>query len=428
MYRNLANKVLLLVFVLFLCAVWLRWQYPDLLSTRLFYMTALAGLVGGIADWFAVTAIFKRPLGFPWHTALIPRHRDRVIIAITEVIEKDLLSVKSIKNRFAQVNFIKLFINWADSDSGRRFLRILLIRHSETVLQSIDVNSLAQHSEVFLKKRAGNIEVAPYVMALLQWTTETGKDKELFDDIVTEMICMLEKADTQNAIYNYLDRLRDEKTKSVLEKFVLWIGEQTDSINISEAAEVVHTEMLLMLNDLKNPEHPLRQWGRKKLIEAAEKLGEGQQARVLEQWKNDILDKVQLQGVLTDFAQTVIRNTSLRSDSPVINWMNRYLAVYWEQFKQNDELQNKIERHIKQAIFLIAENEHHIVGKAVHHVLQNFTNDDLSNFIEDKAGDDLQWIRVNGSIVGGLVGLVLGLFLHFIYDPYFLPLASYWLK
>ena len=105
-YKNIANKILALVFSLFLLSIWFRYIYRDVLVVEMFYTIMEAAFVGGVADWFAITAIFKRPLGFPWHTELIPRHRDRVILAIGNMIEQDLLSIKSIKQRVNSVCFV----------------------------------------------------------------------------------------------------------------------------------------------------------------------------------------------------------------------------------------------------------------------------------------------------------------------------------
>ena len=74
-YKNMANKILALVFCLFLLAIWLRVTYRHIPAVEMFYTAMEGALVGGIADWFAITAIFTKPLGFPWHTALLPRHR-----------------------------------------------------------------------------------------------------------------------------------------------------------------------------------------------------------------------------------------------------------------------------------------------------------------------------------------------------------------
>lgn len=422
MYKNLANKVLTWVFILFLMAVVLKYYYRGFIGAELFYTTVSAALIGGIADWFAVTAIFKRPLGFPWHTALIPRHRDRVIVAVANLIERDLLTVESIKTRLDKVSFVKLFIEWADSESGRRFLRLLMVRHSQVLLDNVQPEAIANHFETLLKKGARQVMLTPHIKAFLEWLMAGGKDNALLDAIISEFIYLLENPNTQNVIYDYLERIKQEKTKSLVEKFFVWLGEQTDSVNLTEASEVLHAEMLLLLHELKNPEHVLRSWIHGKLFELTAQLEHDSTAgQAIEIWKEAVLNNIEVHNFLTSFAQSILQGLSMRSDSPIIIWVNNYIEQYWYTFRDNTWLQEWLEVQIKKAVYRLIDSEHHIIGRAVQRVLGSFTNRALSAFVEDKAGDDLQWIRVNGSIVGGLVGLLLFLFLRFAFDPYILP-------
>ncbi|MPM90495.1 hypothetical protein SDC9_137616 [bioreactor metagenome] len=73
------------------------------------------------------------------------------------------------------------------------------------------------------------------------------------------------------------------------------------------------------------------------------------------------------------------------------------------------------------------KKEHHLIGRVVKSVLGHFSNSDLSQFVEVKAGNDLQWIRINGSIVGGIVGMLLYGFLQGVYEPYVLPIIRSWI-
>jgi uncharacterized membrane-anchored protein YjiN (DUF445 family) len=95
-------------------------------------------------------------------------------------------------------------------------------------------------------------------------------------------------------------------------------------------------------------------------------------------------------------------------------------------FKGNIELQEWLEVRIKQVIYELIEKEHYIIGEIVQRVLGEFNDDKLNRFVEEKAGDDLQWIRINGSIVGGIVGLLMFFFLRYVYDPYVVPIIQSW--
>ena len=99
--KNKANLILAVVFILFTAATALKLVMPQSFAVGLFAFTAEAALIGGIADWFAVTALFAKPLGFSWHTAIIPNSRRLIIEKVSEVVSSQLLSADSIKNKLA---------------------------------------------------------------------------------------------------------------------------------------------------------------------------------------------------------------------------------------------------------------------------------------------------------------------------------------
>ena len=92
---NKADAALLLSAVLFLCALFLHIRFADSLWVRALLAVSEAALVGGVADWFAVTAIFRKPLGFPYHTALLPRRRDSFVQAIVTMVQKEFFSKRN---------------------------------------------------------------------------------------------------------------------------------------------------------------------------------------------------------------------------------------------------------------------------------------------------------------------------------------------
>jgi len=91
-------------------------------------------------------------------------------------------------------------------------------------------------------------------------------------------------------------------------------------------------------------------------------------------------------------------------------------------------MQDWLDKRLQQALVNIIEGEHSFFGVVARDALSTYSEQDISRFIEEKVGDDLAWIRINGSVVGAVVGLVLFLFLHFIYDPYVVPVIRGWIQ
>lgn len=404
-YKNLANKILAGVFSLFLLSIWLRHVYKDILMIEMFYAVMEAALVGGIADWFAITAIFRKPLGFPWHTALIPRHRDRLILAITDMIEQDLLSIKSIKKRVDGVCFVAIMIDWIDHKDGKPFLKGLLEQYSRDLMMKIDIPAVAGYVENFIKAKMIEMKITPQIQAFTKWGLEQGKDKDVMLFILDELIHIVKKPDTRRVIYRYMEGIKQSQTKSLLEKAVIWIGEQTNSVNVSDAADALYEELLITLQEMKNPEHILRKWIHGKLIGIANRpVDEIPWADELEHWKTALVEGAELTDIVISLTENVMEQASTSAHVHLLEWIYSQANQHWDRFKTDGEMQNWLEDRIKQAIFQLIENEHYLIGTIVQEVLGTFTDEDLNRFIEEKAGNDLQWIRINGCIIGAFVG------------------------
>jgi len=425
----MANKILTLVFSLFLVAVWLRYSYGHTPALNMFYTAMEGALVGGIADWFAITAIFKKPLGFPWHTALIPRHRDRVIQAIGDMIEQDLLSVKSIKKRVDTVCFVELIIDWIDHKGGKQLLENLLEAHSKDMIKNIDPAVLVGYVENFIKTKIKETKLTPICRELMKWGLEQEKDEQMVIFILDELIKRIQRPDTKKAIYHYLKDIKHEKTRSLLEKAVVWIGEQTNSVNVSDATEALYEELLYVLEEIKNPHHIMHQWIHGKLIAVANKPdSEFPGADEMEQWKVVVAERVELTEMVRHLTDNLINKLSTATHTHLLDWVYSQADQHWQRFKTDSEMQQWLEVRIKQALVELVEKEHYLIGTIVQEVLSSFTDQDLNHFIEDKAGDDLQWIRINGCIVGAAVGLIIFIFLQYFYEPNIIPVIQIWLS
>ena len=111
-YRQRANTILGLSFVCFI-AIFLWWYTHDVsVWEELLFFVIQSALIGSIADWFAVTALFEKPLGFPYHTELLYRHRDEIIDSMTKIISEKLLQPNMWQDKLYQISFIDKLVGW----------------------------------------------------------------------------------------------------------------------------------------------------------------------------------------------------------------------------------------------------------------------------------------------------------------------------
>lgn len=414
-----ADVVLAVTAICFGGALLLYRAYPDETACRLLVAVTEAALVGGLADWFAVTALFRKPLGFGWHTALIPRNRERVIDGISNAIEKEFLSVDSLKKRLAQIRFVELLIEWVEYKEGRRNLRNALEYFLQRGFDQADPKQIAKVLEVFLKSRAGEWPLTAQLQELLTWVLQNGQENVMINYILAELQIKVDSPTAKNGILRYLRNYAEQGTQNWWQKFALEIGIATDSINLEEAAEALQQELVKLIIQLQDPQHPLRRWLRDVLTDLAQHVDSDPQWRMdIKKWQTEFIQKTDLGEVLTILIEVSLQRGQRRA----IAWVLLQIDQYWDSVRSDPEKMAWLEKYCKEMVFRILETEHHWIGTVARDALTILTDRDLSAFVEDKAGDDLQWIRINGSVVGGLAGLLLFLFGYFVYDPFVLPL------
>ncbi len=420
-YRRKANRVLGLVFCLFAAAAAGKYFYPHSLAVRLFFIVAEAALIGGIADWFAVTALFRRPLGFPWHTALIPRSRDKIIAAIAATVQNELLSKESIKRRLAGVRLVDVLMRWLEEDGRQAFLPALAARYAQAAWDNADIPALARYGQKWLKAALLDADLARFGRQGLGWALAAGKADRLVEHLLAELTAAAAEDGTRLAIENHLASYSQKAARSWWEKLILSVAEATDTINLAEAAAVLHAELLHLLRDLAAVDHPVRAWVRARLTAVADRLEDDPAwAAGIGAWQKGVAGRLRLEETLAAVAALATR--SAPADWPAA-WAARQAEKLWSAFRADPDMQDWVEEQLKTALARFIDSEHDLIASVVRDALARLSDEDLNRFIEDKAGEDLAWIRINGSVVGGVVGLLLFLFVHYLYDPYVVPLV-----
>ncbi|WP_170291782.1 DUF445 domain-containing protein [Heliobacterium mobile] len=411
------------IFALF---VFLRYVYPHVFWIRFGFFTAEAALVGGIADWFAITALFRRPLGFPWHTELIPRNREKTIEAIVKVVEKDLLSAEVLKNRLAHIRLVDGMIDWVEKRQGLSYFVSILHQLLREGMLSLEPRVLARYLERPLKEELQKLSLTGQLIPLLHGALERGEVDRWLDDVLDELIRIAEKPETRRQIYRMVRNTEKRQVEGLLPALVLTTALLTNSYNPAAAADSMHRQLIDTLRDLKNLDHPLRLKIKELIAEKLDDLAvRSDWVEALENWKRQFIDRMQLEDLIRQL-MALMDNDQTGEEGTSSLWLQGPVERLWLYFKSKRELQDQLESQVKDILCIIIEGEHKLVGQIVYEVLRSFTNDDLNRFIEEKAGNDLQWIRINGSVVGSMVGAMLFLILEFVYLPLIVPLIHSW--
>ncbi|HWQ42020.1 MAG TPA: DUF445 domain-containing protein [Desulfosporosinus sp.] len=427
-YHRKANITLTAVFLIFLAAAVLEYFYPGNFGIRLMFFVSEAALVGGIADWFAVTAIFKKPLGWGYHTALIPRNREKVIEAVASIVQTELLNMNLIRKKIEGIPFSEGLLKIVEKAGGSVYLTDTILAYLRRYAEKQKPAQLAEKLAVFIRSAAKTWNLAPKVQGISEWALKRG-----YIDLGLNRLAegLWEKAadeETRKAILHYLEEIKEEKVGNGGSIFRTLMGfvEMSDGLNLDEASDALQVELLLTLRKFRDPLDPLRISLKEIVLNRIEELEYDTRFNAqIEQWKEDLLTDV----LLSRFLESVLGEALKVASSPstpvdpsaLYRTIHPFVEQYWVSVQENLALKERMNSFIVDTLSRVIQNEHDMIGGMVRETLAAYTDQDLNRFVEEKAGNDLQWIRINGSMIGGIVGLFLFLFLEFVYAPHIMP-------
>jgi uncharacterized membrane-anchored protein YjiN (DUF445 family) len=357
---------------------------------------AEASMVGAIADWFAVTALFKHPLGLPVpHTALIPRRKDELGRSLEEFVGENFLQETVIRDRVAAAAISARVGAWlADPGQVRRVVDevVEIAALGLGKVRDEDVTDLVTQA---LIPRFREEPVAPLAGSLLAEAVRDGVHEGVVDLALDELHgWLLENPDTvaevleQRAPWWAPPRLNDAVTRRVTGELVTWLAEIRS-----------------------DPRHRARQALDSLLAELAEDLQHDPATRErTERLKERLLDQPQVveTGIaLWNALRRALEASLLDPDGAVRARLTRELAAFGARLREDARLRARIDGMAADVSVFAVERYGAELTAVITHTVERWDGREAARRIELHVGRDLQFIRINGTIVGGLVGVVI---------------------
>lgn len=396
-HKIFVTALLIVAAIIFLACSW--WQNQEGgAPTWVGYVRAAAeaGMIGGLADWFAVTALFRHPLGIPIpHTALIREKKDSVGEALSDFVGENFLNAELITDKVSQANLPEKLGTWLSQqanaekvarEAGRltaNAVRALDPKDAELLIQSQLIDKLAepQWGPPLGKLLAGLIEdgkVEPVVNEIIDWSHKKVLTME--DSVVT---------------------LIDERMPNWAPRFAR-----------SLVGERVYKELVSWVTDVKNDdEHEARQAIRRGLKNFAADLQSDPEliARV-ESLKSDIMGSTPVQGAAEAIwakAAEAIIDQAETTDSMLRQKIVELCLKWGTNIVEDPQLRESLDKRIQGAARFLADNYASEVTSIISETIERWDADEASDKIELMVGKDLQFIRLNGTIVGAIAGLAI---------------------
>ncbi|MEE1752320.1 DUF445 domain-containing protein [Streptomyces sp. SP18CS02] len=390
-----ATGLLLFVAVVYALATWARNSgvtgWPPYVAAA-----AEAGMVGALADWFAVTALFRRPLGLPIpHTAIIPTKKDQLGASLGAFVGENFLSADVVRARLHSLSIGRRLGGWlaepAHADRVTAELSTAL-RGALTVLRDADVQAVVGEA---ITRRADAAEIAPGIGKTLEKVVADGAHRRAVD-----LICA--------RAHDWLVFHGDSVMDAVQGGAPGWTPRFVDR----KVGERVYKELLRFVTEMRDmPAHPARGAIDRFLTDFASDLQADTDTRGrVERLKSDLLARPEVQDVIASAwasIRSLIISAAEDETSELRMRARASLISLGSRLATDTRLQEKVDGWIEDAVVYVVTTYRAEITSLITDTVAGWDADQTSKKIEANIGRDLQFIRINGTVVGALAGLVI---------------------
>ncbi|HDX9571043.1 TPA: DUF445 domain-containing protein [Bacillus mobilis] len=364
-----------------------------------------AGLVGGLADWFAVTALFRHPMGIPIpHTALLPKNRKRVTKGLINTLENEWLTKESITNKVKEMQLAQMVLQIAEREMQSDAVKKGIVTIAEKAIVSIDTEKLAVIIEKELKTYLHTINTSNILQVLVDQLVVQEYDEKTLDYILVKVKDWTAQDEAryqlgslgmkamenikvdgflQFTLKSFMNIVDEDKIGGILQKFII--------SNINSLQDADNSTRQLILTKI-----------RQEIINVKENEALLQE---LEKWIANWDGTDKIKEMLEQVQQRAI--TFVKNEEFTDKYVIPFLQTQMNKIKEDEQTVQKIEEWLQKQVVTLVEKNHSKIGKLVQENLDKLDDKTLIEMIENNVGKDLQWIRVNGAVCGFMIGLVL---------------------
>ncbi len=367
---------------------------------------AEAGIVGGLADWFAVTALFRRPLGLPIpHTAIIPANWELMAERVGVMVGDRVLTKEYVTREVSRFDIADLLaraaerLKPADLESAVR----AVTRWAAEQVSPAATSDAA----VWLARLARATPIAPVLATGLEIARKQGWDQRLIEAVAGALIEALDRAGFRTAVGDLVDEVLAgyRAQMGVYPRFLLGLANSLGMIDRERLVSALHEALKKIADD---PDDPLRIRLTETLAALPARLRtDADLAGRIEAAKEALLASPAVARLLEDAAaglrKTVMADLD-REPSELVGWITARLDRARRTLAEDAALRDTLDRWLKERLTEVIDRYHDRIARFIERGVHALGPEGAVRLIEEHAGDDLQYIRVNGTVVGGLAG------------------------
>lgn len=357
---------------------------------------AEAGMIGALADWFAVVALFKHPLGIPIpHTAIVPRRKDEIGDSMARFVAEHFLHPDVVRVRLHEVNMASGIAGWLGSAGGRDRVSDLVATLLQSTLRALHEDHVRAFLRRVSRRRLATANPAPLLGRTLDWLIRDGRHQEILTQSLRYAIVVLHEN-------------RESIRGNVQRESPWWLPGFVDDRIVQQMLDRIEALLLEMSLD---PDHPVRGQFNDRLQAWAEEL---QSSAEMEKWgdrlRASLLENEELQDYLYRLWSDLAAGLESDLDDPessIREQLGKWLDGWAEEVGDDPEMQAWLNTWLVESAVVLVDRNRHGIASLISETVKSWDADDTGYRVELAIGKDLQYIRINGTLVGGLVGLVI---------------------
>ena len=366
-----------------------------------------AGMIGGLADWFAVTALFRRPLGIRpgkvIRTEIIPQNRARIFAALADMVQNELISQEALQRKLSAWDFSGVLIRIMGKQEVKFSVATLLTDLTEDIVKPGEQGKSWQLVQGLLQENLTSLNLSQTLAEVLEFSINHGDVDQILKVICRTSDEYVEQPEVKVALMNMMSSAltRYGENNPARKMVVKFLPEP------SVLAHGLQEKVKVALQD-----GTVEQWLKDSLLHFVMELKTKSSLQdTINQFLLSLLDQGAAENLAVKSKRVDFVETSTEKRPVIIEHFVENLRNNWDEYLAILEGHGSLRLKVDEKVKLILEKQiglhHNAIGRMVHEGLDTLTDDKLVELIEAKAGNDLQMIRINGSVVGGLVGMVI---------------------
>lgn len=374
---------------------------------------AEAAMVGSLADWFAVVALFRHPLGLPIpHTAIIPKSKERIADSLAEFVRDHFLSHEKVTEILKKFNVSEHLANWLTKpNNAQRFVAEAKVWVVGLIAQLDDAKISGLLFETLVTQGKG-WNAAQTLGEALDLITKDNRHQAVFNTGLEKIAALIDTPHVRERVGKEINELLQENyPKLYAVADTVLVTSSMDELTQSLAQSLTNSVMARINAALNDPEHP---WRRDYSAWMADYMDRLKHDEAFQASFNQIKDRMIDDPMMRNFLATIWHDIKdrltedLTSDqSTLCNYAAQALQSLGERLIKDAELRESVNQYFYAALGQTTDNLRDNVTHHISSTINAWDNRQLVEEIELNVGPDLQFIRINGTLVGGLVGLAI---------------------